>query len=110
MDGILPSHLLLNSLSFPCLSMPLWQNSCGVNHMEKPAATDYPIEELLRRRWSPRAFSDQPVESEKLLTLFEAARWAPSSFNEQPWSFIVASKQNKKDNALPLSCLMRKNN
>jgi len=77
--------------------------------MEKPAATDYPIEELLRRRWSPRAFSDQPVESEKLLTLFEAARWAPSSFNEQPWSFIVASKQNKEEHALLLSCLMERN-
>ncbi|HEU5236556.1 MAG TPA: nitroreductase family protein [Pyrinomonadaceae bacterium] len=77
--------------------------------MEKPASTDYPIEELLRRRWSPRAFSDQPLEHEKLLSLFEAARWAPSSFNEQPWSFIVASKQNKEEHALLLSCLMEKN-
>jgi len=62
--------------------------------MEKLAPTDYPIEEILRRRWSPRAFSDRNVEREKLLSLFEAARWAPSSFNEQPWSFIVAFKEN----------------
>ncbi|PYS36496.1 MAG: nitroreductase, partial [Acidobacteria bacterium] len=40
--------------------------------MEKPAQTDYPIEEILRRRWSPRAFSDRMVESEKLQSLFEA--------------------------------------
>src|SRR5437016_7226146 len=73
--------------------------------MEKPAQTDYPIEEILRRRWSPRAFSDRMVESEKLQSLFEAARWAPSSFNEQPWSFIVATKQNLEEHARLLSCL-----
>ena len=77
--------------------------------MQKPAPTDYPIEDVLRRRWSPRAFSDQPVEAEKLLSLFEAARWAPSSFNEQPWSFIVATKQNKEEHVLLLSCLIEKN-
>ena len=54
--------------------------------MEKPAETAYPIHELLRRRWSPRAFSDKMVETDKLRSLFEAARWAPSSNNEQPWS------------------------
>ena len=77
--------------------------------MEKPAPADYPIHELLSRRWSPRAFSDKPVEPEKLRSLFEAARWAPSSFNEQPWSFIVATKQNSEDHARLLSCLIEKN-
>src|SRR5438477_12457960 len=77
--------------------------------MEKLAETDYPIEEILRRRWSPRAFSDRMVESEKLQSLFEAARWAPSSFNEQPWSFIVATKQNLEEHARLLSCLVEKN-
>src|SRR5437773_7104505 len=77
--------------------------------MEKPAPNNYPIEELIRRRWSPRAFSDQPVEAEKLRSLFEAARWAPSSFNEQPWSFILATKQKPEEHALLLSCLAEKN-
>ena len=77
--------------------------------MEKPANTDYPIEEILRRRWSPRAFSDRMVETEKLKSLFEAARWAPSSFNEQPWSFIVATKQKQEEHARLLSCLVEKN-
>src|SRR6266404_2210708 len=57
--------------------------------MDKPAETQYPIEEILRRRWSPRSFSERLVEPEKLQSLFEAARWAPSSFNEQPWNMIV---------------------
>src|SRR5216117_3754305 len=71
--------------------------------MEKPAQTDYPIEEILKRRWSPRAFSDRMVESEKMQSLFEAARWAPSSFNEQPWYFIVATKQKLEEHARLLS-------
>jgi nitroreductase len=77
--------------------------------MEKFAQTDYPVIEILKRRWSPRAFSNQMVEPEKLRSLFEAARWAPSSFNEQPWSFILATKQKPEEHALLLSCLAEKN-
>jgi nitroreductase len=77
--------------------------------MEKPADTTYPIEELLKRRWSPRAFADRPVEPEKLLSLWEAARWAASTANQQPWSFIVATKQDEAEYARLLSCL-RENN
>jgi nitroreductase len=77
--------------------------------MEKPAQTDYPILELLKRRWSPRAFSDQMVEPEKLRSLFEAARWSPSSFNEQPWSFVLATKQKPEEHARLLGCLTEKN-
>src|SRR5260370_31519739 len=77
--------------------------------MEKPAETQYPIEEILRRRWSPRSFSERLVEPEKLQSLFEAARWAPSSFNEQPWNFIVATKQKPEEHARLLSCLVEGN-
>ena len=59
--------------------------------MNKPAQTDHPIHDLLKTRWSPRAFSAQPVETEKLLSLFEAARWSPSGSNIQPWAFIVTT-------------------
>ncbi|RPJ38487.1 MAG: nitroreductase [Planctomycetaceae bacterium] len=77
--------------------------------MEKPAATTYPIEELLKRRWSPRAFADRPVEPERLLSLWEAARWAASTANQQPWYFIVATKHDAVEYARLLSCL-RENN
>src|SRR5712692_6338646 len=77
--------------------------------MEKLAETQYPIHDLLRRRWSPRAFSSRPVEPDKLRSLWEAARWAPSSFNEQPWSFIVATKQDPAEYARLLSCLVEGN-
>ncbi len=77
--------------------------------MEKLAETQYPIHDLLRKRWSPRAFSSRPVEPEKLRSLWEAARWAPSSYNEQPWSFIVATKEDEAEYARLLSCLVEGN-
>jgi nitroreductase len=77
--------------------------------MEKPAPVNHPVEEILKRRWSPRAFSARTVEREKLQSLFEAARWAASSFNEQPWSFIVATKEKPEEYAALLSCLTEKN-
>lgn len=61
--------------------------------MEKSADTQVPIHDLIRRRWSPRAFSSRPVERQKILGLLEAARWASSSQNEQPWAFILATSE-----------------
>ncbi|WP_133651114.1 nitroreductase family protein [Paraburkholderia flava] len=55
----------------------------------KPAATDVSIHDLLAGRWSPRAFSNEPVTREQLHSILEAARWAPSSYNAQPWRFVV---------------------
>jgi nitroreductase len=50
------------------------------------------IDPLFLERWSPRAFTDEPISEAQLMTLFEAARWAPSSFNAQPWRFIWARR------------------
>lgn len=77
--------------------------------MEKPAVTDYPVHELIRKRWSPRAFAPQMVEAEVLLSLLEAARWAPSCFNDQPWHYILAIRDNEEDFAQLLACLVEKN-
>ncbi len=63
--------------------------------MRKPAPSDFPVHELIRERWSPRAFSDKPVPQDILRAIFEAARWAPSSNNEQPWAYIVATRDAK---------------
>jgi nitroreductase len=60
--------------------------------INKTAETVYPIHPLLKKRWSPRAFSNKEVETEKLLSMFEAARWSPSASNEQPWKFIIGLK------------------
>jgi nitroreductase len=77
--------------------------------MEKLADTTHPIESLLQRRWSPRAFANRPVEPEKLLSLWEAARWSASCANQQPWYFIVATQEDEAEYTRLLSCL-RENN
>jgi nitroreductase len=74
--------------------------------VEKPAETAHPIEELIKRRWSPRAFAERPVEHHKLQSLFEAARWSASCFNEQPWHFIVATRDDQAEFARLLGCLI----
>src|SRR5947209_18525575 len=63
--------------------------------MKKFAETQYPIHDILKERWSPRAFESKLVEEHKLLSLFEAARWSPSAGNTQPWSFIVGTHTNE---------------
>lgn len=72
---------------------------------DKPAITGFPIHELLRDRWSPRAFSQQPIERNKLGSLFEAARWAASCFGEQPWSYLAGVAGDATHEKLA-SCLM----
>jgi nitroreductase len=56
---------------------------------QKPAPTAVPIHELIAGRWSPRAYSSEPVSREALHAVVEAARWAPSAYNLQPWRFMV---------------------
>jgi nitroreductase len=77
--------------------------------MLNPAPADHLIHDLVRNRWSPRAFSDQPVPPDVLRSLFEAARWAPSSSNEQPWAFLVGTKQNPPAHEAVLSTLVEFN-
>jgi nitroreductase len=77
--------------------------------MLKSASTDHPVHDLVRERWSPRAFSDKPIPADILRSLFEAARWAPSSSNEQPWAFLVATKDDKEFHAQLLSTLVEGN-
>jgi nitroreductase len=75
----------------------------------KPASTSAPIHDIIRDRWSPRAFDTRPVEPEKLRSLFEAARWAASSYNDQPWFFIVATKDDSENFRRVLDCFIELN-
>lgn len=76
---------------------------------QKHANPDYPIHELIAKRWSPYAFADRRVSTENLRSLFEAARWAASSYNEQPWSYIVAMKDDANAFQTLLTCLVEGN-
>ncbi|MBC7555257.1 MAG: nitroreductase family protein [Taibaiella sp.] len=56
----------------------------------KETHNEYPILEIIKNRWSPRAFTKRAVNEEDMHSLFEAARWSASSSNEQPWQYIYA--------------------
>ncbi|MBS0011680.1 MAG: nitroreductase family protein [Bacteroidales bacterium] len=64
------------------------------------------IAEIIRTRWSPRAFSDKSITEEEAKLLFEAARWAPSSMNEQPWKYYYALKGDKEEFSKFIGCLV----
>lgn len=77
--------------------------------MNRRAATDNPIVDVLAERWSPRAFAEREVTPDDLLSLFEAARWAPSSGNSQPWRFLVARRDDAAGHARLAGLLNERN-
>jgi nitroreductase len=91
--------IILKSMSAPVSS----------NRLQKPAVSDAELIPEIRDRWSPRAFSEQPVPDQAIRTILEAARWAASSMNEQPWRFIVARKEDADNYAQTLSVLVEFN-
>jgi nitroreductase len=67
------------------------------------------LNDLIARRWSPRAFQDRPIDAATLRSLFEAARWSASCYNEQPWRFVVATKDHPEQFERVLGTLMPMN-
>ena len=59
-------------------------------HTERQA--DAEADSMFIGRWSPRAFTGEPLTLADVRSLVEAARWAPSSYNAQPWRFVYALK------------------
>jgi nitroreductase len=74
----------------------------------KTAKNEYPILDIIKNRWSPRAFSNKLIEIDELNRLFEASRWAASANNEQPWQYIYAINGSEGFNKI-WDCLMAGN-
>ena len=55
------------------------------------------IEGMFLQRMSTRAFAEETITDDEVMTLFEAAKWAPSSFNEQPWLFLYETNGPDRD-------------
>lgn len=73
--------------------------------MKPQPQVSHDVHALIRGRWSPRAFSGEPVAEETVLALLEAARWAASANNEQPWRFIYAAKEQGERYSKLFQCL-----
>jgi nitroreductase len=65
------------------------------NEVDNIRKAKYNIQPFFLNRWSPRAFSNEPIHYKDIMAIIEAAHWAPSCFNEQPWRFIIADNKEK---------------
>ncbi len=54
------------------------------------------FQDLIRKRYSARAYSSRPVEEEKLARILESARLAPTAANRQPFRIEVISTQGRE--------------
>ena len=55
------------------------------------------FQDLIRKRFSVRAYSSDPVEDEKLARILEVARLAPTAANRQPFRLIVVHTEGRED-------------
>lgn len=53
--------------------------------------------DLVRQRYSVRAYTPDPVEDEKLNQVLEAARLAPTAANRQPFQLLVIHTQGREE-------------
>jgi len=60
--------------------------------------SEYPINEIILNRWSPRAMTGELIDDDTLMSFFEAARWAPSSMNNQLVRFVYAKHDTEHFN------------
>jgi nitroreductase len=52
--------------------------------------------DLVKSRYSVRAYKNQPVEKEKLDKILEAARFAPLAVNYQPFKLIIINTEGRE--------------
>ena len=82
----------------PHSSVPRPRSS--LERLREARPTEADVAPWFVERWSPRAFTEEPVAPAQVRTLFEAARWAPSSANEQPWLFIYGTTPEDRQRLL----------
>jgi nitroreductase len=55
------------------------------------------FQELIRKRYSVRAYKPDPVEEEKLARIIEAARLAPTAANRQAFRVVVIPTKGREE-------------
>ena len=52
------------------------------------------LHDLIAQRYSARAYTQKPVEDEKIEYIMECVRLAPSACNFQPWKFLLLRSED----------------
>lgn len=73
--------------------------------MIKEAKTNYPVHELIKKRFSARSFSEKEISQDELNTILEASSWAFSAMNYQPWRYIYVRKNDSQNFEKLADCL-----
>ena len=72
------------------------QNDFFVSLPHKSEKTMGNFLDLVKARYSARAYEQRAVEQEKIDYILECARLAPSAVNFQPWKFIIVESEEKR--------------
>lgn len=84
-----------NLLFAICAAATVW-SCCGSGAADGCDRADAAIETIMTRT-SVRAFTDRPVEDEKIEQMLRAGMAAPTAVNKQPWAFIVVKSREQLD-------------
>ena len=55
------------------------------------------FQDLIKKRYSVRAYKSVPVEEEKIQLVLDAARLAPTAHNRQPFQFLVIRTAGREE-------------
>ena len=66
-----------------------------MTYIKKADSQSSELHDLIKMRYSPRAFRETPLTVRDIELMLEAARWAPSSMNAQPWRYMYAFHGDK---------------
>lgn len=64
-----------------------------LNHSSADEIAKSPMLNLFQKRWSPRAFSGNPIDQTMVNAVFDSSKHSASSFNEQPWRIILSENE-----------------
>lgn len=57
---------------------------------------------VIKKRRSMRSYRPEPVPTDDVMKVLEAARWAASGNNSQPWEFVLVRSQEKKRHVIDI--------
>lgn len=94
---------------YVCLAFSLTLVACTGSGQNKEDAENATLKTIFHRK-SVRAYTERPVEKEKLEMLIRAGMAAPSSRDRRPWEFILVTDRDLLDtlgDGLPLARMLK---
>lgn len=88
---------IMKRLLFAIVAAAAAWSCCGGGQKSECCDTADAVLETIMTRTSIRAFTDRPVEDEKIELMLRAGMAAPTAVNRQPWAFVVVKSREQLD-------------